>query len=1021
MKRFIIFFIGMGLVFSQDIGARYLVITHDNFYNAVLPLAQWKNKKGMRAKVVKLSETGSSAAQIRSYIMNAYSSWQIPPEYVLLVGAGNYLPYPTVSGTYSDNYYTNMDGDIYNEILSGRLTVHSDAEAQNVVNKILLYERTPDLTDTSWLIDACLIVRDDYETYSDSIYWSDVRHARSLMRAAGYRNIDTLNRRSGNNTTDVINRVNEGRAFVVYRGQGVNNWWDPFSVNPSLTANGARLPIVLSFTCSTLGTGGTPAGAEMWFLTGTAANPKGASGYFATTTVISHQAYLRSAVCVGFFDALFADRKTTFGEACEQGRQYVYQQYSSSSEYYGFNTIGDPEMNVWTAMPRLITVTHDSILYAGIQDTLTVTVQQADSFLKSAPVCIVMDTIVYQVGHTDSMGTVSFALAIPYPGMLDLTVIGKNLNPYEAQIPVSGGSAYLAYDGCAVEDSLGDDDGLVDPAEIIMLGVSITNLGIDAATGVKATLSTADSFTIMSDSVSYYGDVPADSVAVGLNPFVFALRPDAVAHAIRFALAINDDSGHVWNDSFSVLTTGSNSSTGPDLYGYYIYDDTDTLTGNAPVYDWLEIATAAGGPGMIVSEITDEDADTVTVPLPFDFPYYSITYNTIGLCSNGFAELGYSTHRFGMNTPIPSPAAPSRFLSGFWDDLNPGANGDIYQYYDSTAHRWILEYYQCSHYDSVNNLETFQIICRDPVYHPTPTGDGEILFLYNHVADATSNSVGIEDETQMRGLEYVYNGSYDQNAAALIDSRALLITTKPPFEPLNPWLYLVSAVVDDSLGGNNNGIFEPGETLAVTVSVGNDGNDNVFGTLGTIRTSSSSAVITDSLADFGDIFVDSTAANTIEPYGVIIDSNPTDTIIGFTVNFEGNSGAYQGQVYFTMFIHSSTGIDELGIRGVGKTMLSVAPNPSSGNMLIKFQIKNSNPPHSMADQMNAQSPMLLKIYDAAGRLIKSFNLPATDYLLPASIQWDGTDEIGRNVPAGVYFVRLETGEEKWTEKAVLLR
>jgi len=89
--------------------------------------------------------------------------------------------------------------------------------------------------------------------------------------------------------------------------------------------------------------------------------------------------------------------------------------------------------------------------------------------------------------------------------------------------------------------------------------------------------------------------------------------------------------------------------------------------------------------------------------------------------------------------------------------------------------------------------------------------------------------------------------------------------------------------------------------------------------------------------------------------------------------------------------------------------------------LIKFQIKNSNPPHSMADQMNAQSPMLLKIYDAAGRLIKSFNLPATDYLLPASIQWDGTDEIGRNVPAGVYFVRLETGEEKWTEKAVLLR
>jgi hypothetical protein len=1009
MKRLMIFFAGLALVSGQNIGAQYLVITHDNFYNAVLPLAQWKHKKGMRAKVVKLSETGSSASAIRDYILNAYNTWQIPPKYVLLVGAGNYLPYPTVGGVYSDNYYTNMDGDIYNEILSGRLTVHSDAETQNVVNKILLYERTPDLTDTSWLIDACLIVRDDYEAYSDSIYWSDVRHARSLMRAAGYSNIDTLNRRSSNNATDVINRVNEGRAFVLYRGQGVNNWWDPFAVNPSLTANGSRLPIVLSITCSTLGTGGTPAGAEMWFLTGTAADPKGASGYFATTTVISHQAYLRSAVCVGFFDALFADQKKTFGEACEQGRQYVYQQYSSSSEYYGFNTIGDPEMNVWTAMPRLITVTHDSILYSGIQETLTVSVQLASTFLRGAQVCIVMDTIVYQVGYTDTAGIVSFALTLPYPGMLDLTVTGKNLYPYEAQIPVSGSGAYLAYDGHTVDDSLGDDDGLVDPSETIMLGVSITNLGIDAAAGVKATLSTADSFAIISDSVSYFGDVPADSVVTGLNPFVFALRPDAVAHDIPFVLAISDAGGNAWTDSFSVPATGGNGSTGPDPYGYYIYDDTDTLTGNAPVYDWLEIATAAGGPGTIVSEITDEDADTVTVPLPFSFPYYGINYDSIGLCSNGFAELGYSTYRFGVNMPIPSPAGPARLLSCFWDDLNPAANGDIYQYFDATAHRWILEFYQCSHYDTVSNLETFQIVCRDPAYYPTPTGDGEILYLYNHVANAASNSVGIEDETQARGLQYVYNDNYDQNAAALIDTRTLLVTTKPPFEPQNPWLYLVGATVTDSAGGNNNGIPEPGETLKITVSVGNGGNANVFGTVGTIRAGSSSVVITDSLAGFGDIFVDSTAVNTMEPYEVIVDSSPADTMIGFAVEFEGNGGAYHGQVYFTVFIHSSTGIDELGIKGTGKTMLSVAPNPFRKQLTMHYTL-------STKDEEAA-----LRIFDAAGRLVRSYSLPSACSLVPGVITWHGDDDLGRRVPAGVYFVRLEAGGEKWTEKAILLR
>ncbi len=147
--------------FAQEIGARYLIITHDNYYDAIQPLAQWKHKKGMRTKVVKLSQIGSSASQIKTYITTAYNNWQIPPEFLLLVGAPNYLPFPYVSGTYSDNYYTNVQGDLYNEILSGRLTVHNATEAQTVVNKILCYERTPDREDPLWFKKACLIVNMD--------------------------------------------------------------------------------------------------------------------------------------------------------------------------------------------------------------------------------------------------------------------------------------------------------------------------------------------------------------------------------------------------------------------------------------------------------------------------------------------------------------------------------------------------------------------------------------------------------------------------------------------------------------------------------------------------------------------------------------------------------------------------------------------------------------------------------------------------------------------------------------------
>jgi hypothetical protein len=248
----VIFCIGV----AQEIGARYLIITPDDLYGAVQPLVQWKNRMGLKTKVVKLSQIGSSTGSIKAYVDNAYGTWQIKPEYLLLVGAPNYIPfyYFSTGNCYSDNYYTNMNADIYNEILSGRLNVHNATEAQTMVNKILLYEKTPDLEDSLWFMKACLIVNEDYSIYppppygDDSIYWSDIRHAKSWMVSRGYSTIDTLSDLLGNSASTVINRVNQGRAFVLYRGSATNVWYSPFSVDPNQTLNGSRLPIVLSIT-----------------------------------------------------------------------------------------------------------------------------------------------------------------------------------------------------------------------------------------------------------------------------------------------------------------------------------------------------------------------------------------------------------------------------------------------------------------------------------------------------------------------------------------------------------------------------------------------------------------------------------------------------------------------------------------------------------------------------------------------------------------------------------------------------
>jgi hypothetical protein len=450
MKKFLmLFIISFTAVSAQEIGARYLIITHDNFYDAILPLAQWKHRQGLRTKVVKLSEIGSTTGQIHNYVANAYDNWQIRPEFILFVGAPNYLPfYLYGSGwdqCYSDNYYTNMDADIYNEILSGRLTVHSTTEAQTVVNKILLYEKTPDLSDSLWFINACLIVNEDYYTYppppygDDSIYWSDIRHAKSLMLAHGYNTIDTLSELLGNNSTTVINRVNQGRAFVLYRGVGTNNWDYPFAVEPNQTANGAKLPIVLSCTCGTLGTGSTPATAERWLLTGTPTLPRGGAGYFATTTSGMSIAHLRSAVCKGFFDALFQDGKRTFGEACEGGRVNVYSLYNSSNEYRGFTTVGDPAMEIWTAIPKPLEVAYVPELSLE-DDSLSVLVTYLEVPVESALVCVLLDTLVYEYGYTDNDGAIVFDFDTLVPGYMQLTVTAHNMIPYLDSIPVSNTS-----------------------------------------------------------------------------------------------------------------------------------------------------------------------------------------------------------------------------------------------------------------------------------------------------------------------------------------------------------------------------------------------------------------------------------------------------------------------------------------------------------------------------------------------------------------------------------------------------
>ena len=115
-------------------------------------------------------------------------------------------------------------------------------------------------------------------------------------------------------------------------------------------------------------------------------------------------------------------------------------------------------------------------------------------------------------------------------------------------------------------------------------------------------------------------------------------------------------------------------------------------------------------------------------------------------------------------------------------------------------------------------------------------------------------------------------------------------------------------------------------------------------------------------------------------------------------------------IKYTTYPPDWVGIEEEGgLAGLPlKTLLGIMyPNPGLGVMSIRYQVAGV-------------SDVSLCVYDAAGRLVRTIIKGACEPGCYTQV-WDVRDDLGRRVPAGVYFIRFETDDYKRTEKAVLLR
>lgn len=145
--------------------ADYLIITHSDFLTAANTMADWKKKSGFKTFVVTTDTAGSTETDIKTYITNAYNNWTTAPSYILLIGDSEYIPCfhdflhhsdITLPAAYSsemgevgtDFNYGDIDDDYVSDIAVGRLPVNTLTEANNIVNRIINYEKSPPDPDT---------------------------------------------------------------------------------------------------------------------------------------------------------------------------------------------------------------------------------------------------------------------------------------------------------------------------------------------------------------------------------------------------------------------------------------------------------------------------------------------------------------------------------------------------------------------------------------------------------------------------------------------------------------------------------------------------------------------------------------------------------------------------------------------------------------------------------------------------------------------------------------------------------
>ena len=682
----------------------YLIITDQSLTSAFQTLADFKTARGQRARVMTTQEIDAAMSgndlqeKIRNSIIEAYTSWQT--QFVLLGGDDEMIPHRgfyaqafgyTEEDIPADLYYAALDGDwdedgdglwgevgeedLFPEVSLGRAPVDCLAEADQFVSKIILYQASPVIDQTTQALLAGEKLWDIPQTWGGD-FKDEIRLGSS---ADGYTtvgfppdfSIETLyDRDLGSPWWGglLLNEMNDGLHLINHMGHTAVDRALRLSAEQVLTdlSNDGIADsyfMIYSQGCYAAAFDNrNPGGSYLDDCVAEAfvAGPHGAVAFIGN----SRYGWAEAGDPGGasqmfdrqFFDGLFGEELRRAGELNTDSKLdnlWAIDYEGVRWCYYELNLLGDPELQIWTTAPGSLSVTHADGVQLNWHNFIDVRVESGGQKIQGATVCLRQGDDIYTTKQTNPVGRTYFIVKPTTPDTLDISVTAPDCLPYHNAILVraTGPSLWYAHhlvdDDCA-GSSRGNNNGIVDHGETIELAVWLANFGNQTAEDISAILSTTDSYVVLLDSIQTYADIAPEEEGESSGYYLFSVDancPDG--HQIEFTITAFSDEGQIGISTFRIPISS------PKLIAENMVFSDNTPEGNGNgILEPNESAVVS----ITIRNIGSGSAESISGELSVDDPFVQIVrdFSIYSSLDSGSTSYSWPVYKITTSSEIPS-------------------------------------------------------------------------------------------------------------------------------------------------------------------------------------------------------------------------------------------------------------------------------------------------------------------------------------------------------------------------------